>query len=241
MIASSGMPVLEQALDVGAGHVRHDRGAHLLLREVEDRLLARRQLDRALAQPTDRLRDRERARLRAARRVAVDADRGDEPDALLVAGAHLGSEHARRDHPDVAVGVEAVERERVPAREDREALRRALELEERDHVVGHEHADHVGVVRVGDLARLEAVVGRLLTRRVGAHAHLDVEARVAEVERPRAPLVAVADDRDRGALDGGEIGVVVVEDRRHAAHGTALGASRHTPRSTRRATGTRAW
>ena len=120
--------VLEQALDVGAGHVRHHRRAHLLLGEVEDRLLARGELDRALAQTADRLGHAERALESAARDVAVHADRGDEPDALLVAGAHLRTEHARCDHAEVAVGREAVERERVAARHDREAVGRAPEL-----------------------------------------------------------------------------------------------------------------
>ena len=51
--------------------------------------------------------------------VAVHSDRSDEPDAFLVAAPHLGAEHPRRDHADVAVRVEAVERERVAAGDDR--------------------------------------------------------------------------------------------------------------------------
>ena len=82
----------------------------------------RRELDRALSQPADRLRHRERAIPRRAGDVAMHADGGDEPDAFLVAASHLGPEHARRDHPDVARRVEAVEGERVAARDDREAV-----------------------------------------------------------------------------------------------------------------------
>ena len=112
-------------------------------------------------------------------------------------------------------GLEAVERERVAARHDREPVGGPRERQRRDHVVGHQHAHDVGVARVREVAGREALVGGLLARRVGAHAHLHVEARVAQVERPRAPLVAVADHRHGRSGDRSEVGVVVVEDRRH--------------------------
>src|SRR5947208_408244 len=52
-------------------------------------------------------------------------------------------------------------------------------------------------------------------RSPGRHAHRDVEAGVAEVERPRPALVPVADDGDARPRQGREVGVLVVEDRRH--------------------------
>ena len=117
--------LLEHHLHEGAVDVGERGRERLLDREVEHRLLHRGELDRALAEPADGLGHRERARLRLAGHVAVHADRGDEPDALLVAAAHLGAEHPRRDHADVAGRVEAVERERVAAGDDREPGRRA--------------------------------------------------------------------------------------------------------------------
>ena len=45
---------------------------------------------------------------------------------------------------------------------------------------------------------------------------------VAEVERPRAALVAVPDHRHGRSGDRSEVGVVVVEDRRHEPEGTRI-------------------
>jgi len=70
-----------------------------------------------------------------ARDVTVNADRGDEPDALLVAAAHLGTEHARRDHGRVTRGVDAVEGERVATGDDHERVRPGLHVELGNHVV----------------------------------------------------------------------------------------------------------
>ena len=105
----------------------------------------------------------------------MHADGGDEPDALLVAEPHLGPEHAGRDHPDVPRWIEPVERERVAAGDDREPVVGTPQRQRRDDVIGHQHAHDVGRGRVGDLARGEAVGDRLVTRRVGAHAHGHVE------------------------------------------------------------------
>ena len=129
--------------------------------EVEHRFLPRGQLDRALPQATDRLRDPEHALVRATGDVAVHADRGDEPDALLVAAPDLRAEHARRDHAEVAVDREAVERERVAARDDRAPVGPAAERERRDHVVGNEDAHDRRVVRGFELGDLETVVDGL--------------------------------------------------------------------------------
>ena len=51
---------------------------------------------------------------------------------------------------------------------------------------------------------------------VGPHAHLDVEARVPQVQGPRTTLVPVADDRHPLTVQGSEVAVVVVVDGRHA-------------------------
>ena len=66
--------------------------------------------------------------------------------------------------------------------------------------------------RVGGLRRLAGGVR--------SHAHADVEAGVAEVERPRPALVAVADHRHRRAVERRHVGVVLVVDRRHGRDGT---------------------
>ncbi len=92
-------------------------GGHqrLLDREVEHRFLLRRQLDRTLTQPSDRLGHGQCASPPVAGEVAVHTDRGDEADSFLVAATHLGAKHAGRDHPEVTVGLEATEGERVAA------------------------------------------------------------------------------------------------------------------------------
>ena len=199
MIASSGMPCSSITCTNVPLHLGERGGERLLHREVEHRLLHRGQLDRALAQAADRLGHGERARLGPAGDVAVDADGGDEPDALLVAAADLGPEHARRDHPDVAGRVEAVERERVPARHDGEPVVGPGDRQRRDHVVGDQDADDVGVARVLERGRGEPVGRGLLPGGVGPDADHHLAARVAQVQGPRAALVAVADDRDRAA------------------------------------------
>ena len=125
MIGLDRDPVLEHDLRERLRHAAERGRQRLLHREVEDRLLARGQLDGALQEAADRLGDGEGARPRGARHVAVDPEGGDEPDALLVAAAHLRTEHARCDHAHVARGVEAVERERVAAGHDDERVRRA--------------------------------------------------------------------------------------------------------------------
>src|SRR5207253_2184311 len=51
-------------------------------------------------------------------------------------------------------------------------------------------------------------------RLIRPHADADVDARVPEVQGPRAALVAVADDRDRGPRERRRIGVALVENVR---------------------------
>ena len=62
---------------------------------------------------------------------------------------------------------------------------------------------------------VEAVDRGLITRRVRTHAHPHRKARVAKVHGPRAALIPVADDGNRGTVEDGEIGIVVVIDGRH--------------------------
>ena len=166
---------------------------------------------------TDGLGDGEGARSRGARHVAVDAEGGDEPDAFLVAAAHLRPQHPRCDHAHVAGRVEPVEGERVPARHDDERVVTRTDRQRRDHVVGDEDAQDVEVGRRVELGGDEAIGGGPLPGLVGAHADGDVDARVAQVQRPRATLVAVADDRGSGAPNRIERGVGVVDDRRHGS------------------------
>ena len=128
--------------------------------------------------------------------VLVDADGGDEAGALLEADPHVGPEHARRHHHDVAVGSEAVVGQRVAAGDDRAGVGARDQSERRDRVVGDEHAQHVEVGGRGDRGGLEAVGPGPVGGLVGPHAHGDVEPGVAQVERPRSPLVAVADHCD---------------------------------------------
>ena len=63
------------------------------------------------------------------------------------------------------------------------------------------------------VAKPSASAGRagVVVADAGGH----VEARVAQVQRPRAPLVAVADDGDALARQRPEVRVTVVVDRRH--------------------------
>ena len=183
------------------------RREHLLDPEVEHRLLSGSELDRALAQTADRLRDCERAGERVPGDVAVHTDRGDEARAFLVATTHLGPEHARRDHADVAVGREAIEGEGVPARDDRARVGARAQRERRYDVVGNEDADHVGIARVSQLGRREPLGLGQLARRVLAHADERVESGVAQVQRPRSALVAVADDGDPRTLDRAKVAV----------------------------------
>ena len=160
-------------------------------------------------------RDREHARERVAGRVVVHTHGGDEPDALLVTAAHFGPEHARRDHAAVAGRIEAAETQRVATRHDHTGVGFRREREQRDHVVGDEDADDVGVVGGFEIVRLEAVGLGLLAGVVAANAHHRRAPAVAQVERPRPALVAVADNRDALTVQHAEIGIALVVDRGH--------------------------
>ncbi len=89
------------------------------------------------------------------------------------------------------------------------------------HLVGREDDDEVGLGhRLGDAEDPQAL-GRRLGSGRGALGQADahVDARVAQVQRVRVALAAVADDRDPAALDDGQVGVVVVE---HLGHRVGL-------------------
>ena len=93
--------------------------------------------------------------------------------------------------PAVAGRVETAEGERVTARDDHARVwRSGASGSERDHVVGHEDADDVGVVRGLDVVGLEAVGLGLLARVVAAHAHdgaHPLSRRLSAHERPWLP------------------------------------------------------
>ena len=167
--------------------------------------------------PPIALRDTQHPIARATSDVAVHTDRGDEADTLLEAAAHLGTQHARRDHPEVAVDLEPVECERVPARHDRARVGSRTEREERNDVVGHEHAQQGGVVGRVEFGGLESVGHRRIAGLVAPHADRRRAAAVAEIQRPRAALVAVTDDGDPLVGQNAGLDVAFVGDRGHRA------------------------
>ncbi len=133
--------------------------------------------------------------------VLVHAHPGDEPDALLVAATHLGPEHAGRHEADVAVGVEAVERERVAAGHDDKCIRPSAPAA--GSGMASSGAEQARTSASDAASRSNAAkpsAWRLLAGGVGPHAGHHLEPRVPQVEGPRATLVAVADDGDLGAL-----------------------------------------
>jgi hypothetical protein len=97
-----------------------------------------------------------------------------------------------------------------------------LDRQLRHHVVGYEDADDVGVARGLDVVRFEAVLDGLLARLVASDAHRRPAAAVAQVERPRPPLVAVADDGDVLSRDCAHVAVTFVVDRRHLGSSSAV-------------------
>jgi hypothetical protein len=215
-----GYPVLEHDGDEGLVHSPQQGRQRLLDGKIEYRLLHRRQLERALTKAADGLGDGQRAGPCRAGHVPLHAYRGDEPDALLVAPPHLGAEHARRDHAGVARWLQTLERQRVAAGHDDEGVGTEGDGQAGDDIVGHEEADDVGVTGGLDVCRREAVGFGRLPRLVVAHADSDVDARVAHVQRPRAPLVAVADDRDPLAFEGAQVGVGLMKDLAHDPDGS---------------------
>ena len=86
------------------------------------------------------------------------------------------------------------------------------------HVVGREDDDEVGLLAGFVRREHPQALGLGLGPALGAlgQADPDVDAAVAEGQRVRVPLAAVAEDRHVAALDHRQVGVVVVE---HLSHG----------------------
>jgi hypothetical protein len=106
----------------------------------------------------------------------VDADGGDEADALLVAAPDLGPQHPGSDHAHVAVELEATEGRAEAAGHDHQGLVPGPERQRRDHVVGHQEAQDVGFVGGVDVLGGEAVGPGRVAGGVGPHADPQVDA-----------------------------------------------------------------
>src|SRR5690606_17682053 len=181
----------------------------------------------AAARAPDRLGVGECALLRAARSVLVDGEQARHAAAGAVGAAHEVAGALRRDHEAVdglgrgdlvEVDVEAVgERQGVAGLEVRLDL---LAVDAALYLVGQEdHHDVAGRGGVGDLHHPKpGRLGRRPRVRAAPEADDDVAAGVAGVEGVGVALGAVADDRDRLALEVGEVRVGVVEDLRHALY-----------------------
>src|SRR5438477_1653413 len=219
------VPGGDERVEAGGDQRRGAAAEHgLLAEEVGLGLLLERRLDDARAEHADAVRVGERARQRLAGRVTLDGDEGGSSDALHVRAADEVPGALRGDHRDVhtlrrrdlaEMDVEPVrEHERVA----RLKVRRDVGLvDPRLRGVGEEHHDDVRFLDgVGGLHDAEA---RLLG--VGPRggtlpeSHADVVPGVLEVQGVRVPLTAVAEDRDRLALQSRAIRVLLVVDRRH--------------------------
>ena len=160
-------------------------------------------------------------RLRAAGVVLLDRDQARHALAVDELAADQVTGALRRDHDHVDVGrrldvaepdVEAVpEGERLAGGQVRlDGLGVDVPL----HVVRGQDHDHVGLGRrLGRRDHPQALVGGLHPGlRALGQPDPDVDARVAQAQRVRVPLRAVADDGDLAPLDDRQVGVVVVED-----------------------------
>jgi hypothetical protein len=116
------MPLAQHHLDERLADAAHRRRQRLLDREVQHRLLVGGQRQGTLPQTADGVGHRQRAGRGGARAVTVDADGGDEADALLVAAPDLGPQHPGSDHAHVAVELEATEGRAEAAGNDHEGL-----------------------------------------------------------------------------------------------------------------------
>src|SRR5450830_425360 len=212
---------LEAVLDELGDAAAQDR---LLAEQVGLGLLGEGGLDTGRAQATDRLGVGECEWPGATGGVFLDRHQHRDAAAIDVLTTNQVTRTLRCDHRDVdAVGrrdvpepdVEAVREEQClagrQARLDRLGVDRALDR------VRHQHHDDVGLGRsLGRSDDAQALVLGLDPR--GAplrQADADVDNRVAQVQRVRMPLTAVADDRDLAAGDDREVGVVLVEELCH--------------------------
>ena len=151
------------------------------------------------------LMDRDEARHAAAHFVFV-ADHAARP--LRRAHPHVD---VRRRHDRAEVNAEAVgKRERRTRFEvvlDVTHVRRGLLL-----VGDQDHRDVRALYRLGDFRHFEALALRLGSRlRIAAQADDDLAARVAQIQRVRAPLAPVAENGDRLSFDCAAVDIAVID------------------------------
>src|SRR5215472_340166 len=212
---------VETRLDqLGDAAAEHD----LLAEQVGLRLLGERGGQRAGPGPADAFGVGKRQRPGAARGVALHRDEHRDAPALGELAAHqvagtLGRDHAHvhpvRRGDQLVADVQPVGEEQGvaghQARRDRAGIQGPL------HVVRGENHDQVrlftGLLRRGD--REPFAGGGLPAARSLRQAHPDVHAGVAQRQRMRVPLTAVAEHRDVTLLDDCQIRLVVVEDVCH--------------------------
>src|SRR5579862_666692 len=205
----------------------HERGnaaaQHgLLAEEIALRLLRERRLEQADACAADADAIRKREVERAPARVGLHRDETGCARPGDVQLAHAMTGRLRRDHDHVVPlrRSDAAEVDVQPVREQHgravvEVRRHLLVPHLLLHVVGEEQRHDLRTAnRVRNGANLEAgVLGGRLRAAAVAQSDDDVDAGVAQVERMRMPLAAVADDGD---LAGEEIEVALAIDGCHA-------------------------
>src|SRR5438105_257062 len=193
---------LEPGLDQRGGAAAEDG---LLAEEVALGLLGERRLEQADAPAADRgaVGDGEVERVTACVLVHGDESRG--AGAGLVELAHTVAGRLRRDHHDVVPrgGDDAAEVDVEAVREEERSawLEIRLDLGLVDallHVVGEQDGDDLrAACRLADVGDGEPGLLRRLPRGAsGTEADLDLDAGVAQVERVRVALAAVADHSD---------------------------------------------
>ena len=217
-----GVAGLGQHLEAGL----HQRGGaaaehRLLAEEVGLGLLGEGGLDDAGPGAADGLRVGQRERDGAAGGVLLDGDQHRHALAVDELAAHQVTRALRRDHRDVDIGrrrdqavpdVEAVaEEQRLAGGQGR---RDVLGVDLALRGVRRQDHDHVGLGR--RLGRRDHAQALLLglgpALRALRQADPDVDTGVAQRQRVRVALAAVADDGDLAALDDRQVGVVVVEN-----------------------------
>ena len=112
-------------------------------------------------------------------------------------------------------GVQPAERERVTAGDDHAGVGLRRERQQRNTSSGTRMQMTSASFAASRSWASKPSAIRLLAGLVAADAHERLAPAVAQVQRPRPALIAVADDRDPSPAQRREIGVVLVEDRRH--------------------------
>src|SRR5699024_8967937 len=217
-----GVAGLDHDLETGLDQFLGAAAQHGLLTErVGLGLFLEGGLDDPGAGAADALGVRQQQRLAVSVGVLIQCDQRGHALAVDELATDQGARALRRDHADddvlgrgdqVEVDVQAVpEQQRVTGLQARGDV---LGVDLRLRGVRGEHHDHVGPL--GDLGGgADGQTGLLglgprLRALLQTDAHLD--AGVAQAQRVRVPLAAVADDRDLAALDDRQIRIVVVED-----------------------------